>query len=237
MAKKNGLAAAGMGLALALAAAPGCDTKAPPPAPAPVEAPKTAEPPKPPPPSLPDAGLAAAAPADAAPPKSKMVANPDGLSLVERIEKRKAAESKLAGELAAAENKRLLKYDKGKLPLHTQVFTFIKKTRAQYDALEKKVRANKNKELAAAAVEKTRAGLEKSIVATGKKLQSIDPKGGNSNVTTDYDVMLNALATDYPMALIDSLEGDGASLAEQKADLNKRTAKIESWLAAAKKAK
>jgi len=44
--------------------------------------------------------------------------------------------------------------------------------------------------------------LRAPIEATGKKMATIDPKGGNSNVTTDYDVMLNALANDYPEALV-----------------------------------
>ena len=44
-------------------------------------------------------------------------------------------------------------------------------------------------------------------------------QGGNSNVTTDYDVMLNALANDYPEALIASLDGATQALREQKAEL------------------
>ena len=51
-----------------------------------------------------------------------MVANPDGLSLADRVAKRQAAEAKVAAELATQEKQRLLKYDKGKLPLHKQVF-------------------------------------------------------------------------------------------------------------------
>jgi len=236
MPDRHGLASARMAIALALVASAvvvACDSKPAPPSPSPAAA-------TPAPAAAPvavDAAPAAAAPADAGSAKPKMVANPDGLSLVERIAKRKEAEKKLAAELAAAEETRLLKYDKSKLPLHTQVFTFIKKTRSQYDALEKKVGGSKDKAQAAAAVEKTRAGLEKSIVATGKKLQVIDPKGGNSNVTTDYDVMLNALANDYPAALTASVGGDPAPLAAEKAELDKRTTKIETWLAAVRKGK
>jgi hypothetical protein len=65
----------------------------------------------------------------------------------------------------------------------------------------------------------------------GKKMATIDPKGGNSNVTTDYDVMLNALANEYPEALIASLDADDKPLEEQKAELDKREKKIEGWLA------
>src|SRR5215831_7692949 len=84
-------------------------------APAPTPPPAAAPPPPPPPPQ-------AAASPDAGPKKPKMVAPTDGLSLADRIAKRQAEEKKLADELAAQEKKRLLTYDKTKLPLHQQVF-------------------------------------------------------------------------------------------------------------------
>ncbi|HVZ73691.1 MAG TPA: hypothetical protein VHJ20_15030 [Polyangia bacterium] len=154
----------------------------------------------------------------------KMVANPDGLSLAERIAKRQAEEKKVADELAQQEHDRLVKYDRGKLATHTQVFTFITKTRAQYDALEAKLESKDQ-------VTKLAGSLRPSIVAMGKKMATIDPKGGNSNVTTDYDVMLNALANDYPVALEGALDGDKKPLEEQKADFDKRSAKIAAYLA------
>src|SRR5262245_2352244 len=70
----------------------GCD-KAPPPAPT------AAAPPHPPTPP---------APVAAAPAKPKMVANPDGLNLADRIAKRQAEEKKLADQLAGEEKARLL---------------------------------------------------------------------------------------------------------------------------------
>ena len=68
-------------------------------------------------------------------------------------------------------------------------------------------------------------------------MATIDPKGGNSNVTTDYDVMLNALANDYPAAIASSFDGDKAPLADQKAELDKRSKKVADWLAELKAAK
>ena len=68
-------------------------------------------------------------------------------------------------------------------------------------------------------------------------MATIDPKGGNSNVTTDYDVMLNALANDYPEAIDASFDGDKQPLADQTAELDKRTKKVEDWLAEVKSAK
>ncbi len=208
---------AGAGLGLALAGA--CNEPPPPP-------------PPPPPAPVNPAAPPAAAP-DAGAPKAKMIANPDGLSLADRIAKREAAEKKVAAEMAAAEHDRLVKYDRGKLPLHTQTFAFITKTRAAWDAFEAKLSGDKEKDKAA--VTKLAGGQRAGIVAMGKKMATIDPKGGNSNVTTDYDVMLNALANDYPEALVASVGGDGKPLAEQKAELDKRTKKITAWLAELKK--
>jgi hypothetical protein len=181
-----------------------------------------------PPPSAkpPEAKPAAAGDAGA---KPKMVANADGLSLAERIAKREAAEKKVAADLAKQEHERLLTYDRGKLALHTQVFAFITKTRTAWDDLEKKWSGDVAKDKAAA--EKLQGAQRASIVAMGKKMATIDPKGGNSNVTTDYDVMLNSLANQYPEAVMASLDGAKQALGEEKAELNKRTKKIEGWLA------
>jgi hypothetical protein len=187
--------------------------KAPPPPVAPA-------PPPPPPP------VAAAAPVDAAADsarRTKMVAPTDGMSLADRIAKRQADNKKLADENAAAENKRLLIYDKTKLPIHQQVFASIKKFREAYGKAKSK-----------GDVEKIRNGQQKAIDATGKKMVTIDPKGGNSNVVTDYDVMLNALSNDYPEALAASFDGDKKALADQNAELDRRTKKIEGWLAEVK---
>jgi hypothetical protein len=178
-----------------------CEQKAAPPPPAP---------PPPPPP-------AEAKPAE--PPRPKMVAPTDGLSLADRMAKRQAEEKKLAEQLAGEEEQRLLAYDKTKLPLHQQVWASIKKFRGAYDKAKTKED-----------VLKVQVKQEKEIVATGKKMATIDPKGGNSNVTTDYDVILNALANDYPDALAASFSGDKQPLAEQTAELDKRSKKIEEWL-------
>ena len=179
------------------------------------------------PPAPPAAPAAPAPPPPPAPPPApKMVANPDGLSLADRIAKRQAAEKKLATELAGEEQKRLLTYDKGKLALHKEVFAAIKKYRAAYDHAKTKED-----------VEKVRVKQQKALEATGKKMATIDPKGGNSNVVTDYDVMLNAIANDYPDALELSFANDKKPLEEQTAELDKRTKKIEDWLAELKSAK
>jgi hypothetical protein len=187
------------------------------------------QPPAPPPPAAPPPApppTAAAPAADAGPAKPKMVAPTDGLSLADRIKKRQAEEKKLAEELAGEEKKRLIAYDKTKLAVHTQVWAAIKKVRESY-----------GKAKTAQDVEKIRNAQQKAIDATGKKMMTIDPKTGNSNVVTDYDVMLDALSNGYPEALATSFGGDKKPLEELTAEMDKRTKKVDSWLAEVKAAK
>jgi len=193
-------------VALALCAGASCAKEAPPPPPAPAA----------PPP--------AAAPADGGtvdgPKKSKLAPAPtDGLSLAERMERRKASDAKLAAQLAAEEQQRLLEYDRGKIKQHEELYGFIKKTRAALDAAKGKP-----------AIQKLQEKQSKAIVAMGKKLQAIDPKGGNSNIVTDEDVILNSLANDYPEGLMAAADGDQQAITDQRAELDKRAKKIDDWL-------
>ena len=207
----RGAIAFGLAVMLGVGMSAGCDKPAaPPPPPAPAAAPPP--PPPPPPAAAADAGT-----------RPKMVAPTDGLSLADRMAKRQADEKKLADQLAGEEKKRLLAYDKTKLKDHQQVFASITKIRA---ALAKA----KSKE----DVAKIQLAQQKAIDATGKKMMTIDPKGGQSNVVTDYDVMLDALSRGYPDALMGSFDGDKKGLDEVNAELDKRSKKIEEWLAEAK---
>jgi hypothetical protein len=202
------VAVVGMGLSM------GCSKEPEKAAPAPAAAPP---PPPPPKTAAIDAGADSAR-------RTKMVAPTDGLSLADRIAKRQADDKKLADDNAAAEKKRLLTYDKTKLPIHQQVFAAIQKFRAAYAKAKTKED-----------VEKIRNGQQKAIDATGKKMMTIDPKmAGQSNVMTDYDVMLNSLSNDFPEALAASFGGEKKALDEQNAELDKRTKKIEGWLAEVK---
>lgn len=189
--------------------------------------------PPPRPPAPPPAPVAPVAPAVDARPRLKLPPAPtDGLSLMERVQKRKAEEAKVASELAQQETDRLLKYDRTKIPQHTAVFAFTRKTRK---ALDEAAAKWKGKPDGAAQIEKLQAAQHKAIVAQGKTLVAIDAKGGNSNIVTDHDVMLNALANDYPAAIVASFAGDEKALQEQRVELDKRDKKIEAWLVDLKK--
>ena len=206
----RGAIAFGLVVMIGVGVSASCEKQAAPPPPAPAAAP----PPPPPPPP--------AAPVDAAV-KPKMVAPTDGLSLADRMAKRQADEKKLADQLAGEEKKRLLTYDKTKLPIHQQVFASITKVRAAF------TKAKSKEDVA-----KIQLAQQKVIDATGKKMMTIDPKRGQSNVVTDYDVMLDVLSRGYPDALMGSFDGDKKGLDEVNAELDKRSKKIEEWLAEAK---
>jgi hypothetical protein len=140
---------------------------------------------------------------------------------------KKEADEKLAKELAEQEAARLRKFDKSKLPIHTKLLAFEKKTREQIDAEAEKV---KGKPDAAAQLEKVAEKLRKPVEAQAAILRKMDPSGGNSNIGTDHDVILNLLVNDYPAALAASMAGDDKPLAEVRAEVDKRFKKMEAWL-------
>ena len=147
---------------------------------------------------------------------------------------KKEADAKLATQLAAEEQARLLKFDKSKMPKHLALFAFEKKTRKALDDAAEKL---KGKPDALDQIKKLAASLRKPIEAQAKILRAMDPQGGNSNIATDHDVSLNALANDYPEAIAASFQGDAKPLADVRAELDKREKKITSWLEEVKSSK
>lgn len=147
---------------------------------------------------------------------------------------KKEADAKLAAQLAAEEQARLLKFDKSKMPKHLALLAFEKKTRKALDDAAEKF---KGKPDAVDQIKKVAASQRKAIEAQAKVLRTMDPQGGNSNIGTDHDVSLNLLANDYPEAIAAALQGDGKPLADVRAELDKREKKIASWLAEVKSSK
>jgi len=147
---------------------------------------------------------------------------------------KKEADAKLATQLAAEEQARLLKFDKSKMPKHLALFAFEKKTRKALDDAAEKL---KGKPDARDQLAKLVASQRKAIEAQAKILRAMDPQGGNSNIATDHDVSLNSLANDYPEAIAASFQGDAKPLAVARAELDKREKKITSWLAEVKSKK
>jgi hypothetical protein len=147
---------------------------------------------------------------------------------------KKEADAKLATQLAAEEQARLLKFDKSKMPKHLALFAFEKKTRKALDDAAEKL---KGKPDASEQLAKLVASQRKAIEAQAKILRAMDPQGGNSNIATDHDVSLNALANDYPEAIAASFQGDAKPLADVRAELDKREKKITSWLEEVKSGK
>ncbi|MGB7810994.1 MAG: hypothetical protein WBP56_07660, partial [Polyangia bacterium] len=147
---------------------------------------------------------------------------------------KKDADEKLAAQLAAEEQARLLKFDKSKMAKHLALFAFEKKTRKALDGAAETL---KGKPDALDQLKKLAASQRKPIEAQAKILRAMDPQGGNSNIATDHDVSLNLLANDYPEAIAASFQGDAKPLADVRAELDKREKKIASWLAEVKSGK
>jgi len=147
---------------------------------------------------------------------------------------KKDADEKLAAQLAAEERARLLKFDKSKLPKHLALFAFEKKTRQSLDQAAEKLNGKLD---AADQLKKVAVSQRKAIESQAASLRAMDPKGGSSNIGTDHDVILNLLANDYPEAIVAFFDGQTKSLAEVRAELDKREKKIGDWLEEVKSSK
>jgi hypothetical protein len=147
---------------------------------------------------------------------------------------KKEADEKLAKELAEQEEARLRKFDKTKLATHLALLAFEKKTRKELDDAAEKLKGKPN---AADQLEKLTQKQRKAIEAQAKILRKMDPTGGNSNIGTDHDVLLNLLANDYPAALGASLAGDEKPLADVRKELDRRFTKMDKWLEEVKTSK
>ncbi len=145
---------------------------------------------------------------------------------------KKEADEKLAAQLASEEKARLIKFDKSKLPKHLALLTFEEKTRQALDQAAEKLNGKID---AADQLKKLANSQRKGIETQGAALRAMDPKGGNSNIGTDHDVVLNLLANDYPEAIVAFFEGQTKPLAEVRAEVDKRDKKMRSWLDEVKK--
>lgn len=165
--------------------------------------------------------------------------NPDAkpLGMMEKYalwKAKKEADEKLAAQLAADEKARLIKFDKSKLAKHQALFAFEQKTR---QALDQAVEKLNGKIDASDQLKKLATSQRKGIDTQAAALRALDPKGGNSNIATDHDVILNLLANDYPEAILEFFEGKTKPLAEIRSEVDRREKKIASWLDELQKSK
>ncbi len=144
------------------------------------------------------------------------------------------ADMKLAAELAAAEKARLIKFDKSKLAKHQALVAFESKTRQSLDQAAVKLNGKLD---AADQLKKLATSQQKAIEAQANGLRTLDPKGGNSNIATDHDVILQLLGTDYPAAIVSFFQGQTKPLAEVRAEVDRREKKIATWLEEVKNSK
>jgi hypothetical protein len=195
----------------------------------------------PPPPPKPQPAPAAAAPAPVASRTVDGGASTDArptdarLGMMERYaiwKAKKEADEKLAAQLASEEKARLIKFDASKLPKHQALFAFEKKTRESLDQAVEKLNGKLDAE---DQLKKLAASQRKAIDGQAGGLRALDPKGGNSYIATDHDVILNLLANDYPEAIVAFFHGRTKPLAEVRAEMDRREKKIGSWLEEVKK--
>jgi hypothetical protein len=159
------------------------------------------------------------------------------LGMMERYEiwkaKKEAAE-KLAADLLAKERARLIKFDMSKLPKHLAMFEFEKKTRVALDEAATKLNGQLD---ASDQLKKLAASQAKPIAKHIKELREMDPKGDSSAIGSDHDVVLNLLVHDYPAAILAFFQGQTKSLAEVRAEMDKREKNIAWWLSEVEKEK
>ena len=167
--------------------------------------------------------------ADAGPPTDARPADAR-LGMMERHaiwKAKKEADEKLAAQLAAEEQARLMKFDRSKLSKHLALFAFEKKTRLALDQAAEKLNGKID---ADDQLKKLATSQRKAIESQAQSLRAMDPKGGSSNIGTDHDVILNLLANDYPEAIVTFFQGQTKPLAEVRAEMDKREKKIGAWL-------
>jgi hypothetical protein len=170
-----------------------------------------------------------------APPPEKPVAvapagdagAPDArLGMMERYaiwKAKKAAEEKAFAE----ERARVLNFDKGKLAKHLALVGFEQKTRQALDEAASKLNGKFD---GADQLKKLATSQQKAIQTQIENVRALDPEGGNSAITGDHDVILQLLSNDYPMAILSFFQGNTKPLVEARDVLDKREARIQTWL-------
>jgi len=147
---------------------------------------------------------------------------------------KKEADAKLAAELAAEEQARLLKFDKSKLPKHLALFAFEKKTRKALDDAAEKLQGKPDAPRPA----RQAGGLAaQGHRGPGQDLARHGSTGREFQHRHRSRRQPESLANDYPEAIAASFQGDAKPLAAARAELDKREKRLTSWLAEVKSGK
>jgi hypothetical protein len=120
------------------------------------------------------------------------------------------------------------RFDRDRAAEHRALLAFVEETRAQLDAAATKLKGKRD---AARRLERLQATQQPAIAARTRALQALDPTGDRSHLTPEHETNLNFVADEYPAALIGSLAGDPAPLAEIRAEMDRVRKRIEAWLA------
>jgi len=121
--------------------------------------------------------------------------------------------------LREEEDERRQLYDREHAKEHAVVLAALEKALSRLDAAKSK-----------SALATAKAAVAASLPALEKKVDAIDPKRKSSNLLTDYEAILAALAGPYPDARLAALTGDDEPERELKADMDRRLEKARAWL-------
>jgi hypothetical protein len=121
--------------------------------------------------------------------------------------------------LREEEEERRQLYDREHEKEHSIVLYLLEKAQSRLDAAKSK-----------SALASAKAAVSASLPSLKQKIDAIDPKRKSSNLLTDYDAIIAALAGPYPDARLAALTGDPKPASELKADIERRLAQARAWL-------
>jgi hypothetical protein len=125
--------------------------------------------------------------------------------------------------LEEEERQRKANYDRRHMKEHRELLALLRSTQARYDQAK-----------TATAVKQIQAGGRAGLDALRARVDKIDHWRVSSSVVSDYEALLDALASSYPAARLSELEGAPAS--GVRGDFEARLKHIDERLAAAEQA-
>jgi len=131
----------------------------------------------------------------------------------------KKSEAQWQQHMEAEERERQLGYDRRKIREHRKTMKLLAAARARYDRAR-----------TAAAVARVRATMSTLREQLRARETAIDHWGVNSRLLADYEATIAALEGAYPDAKVAALSGDGQPLRDLRAELDRRTKKMNEWL-------
>lgn len=136
------------------------------------------------------------------------------------------SEAQWREHLREEERERKVLFDRRRLAQHRILLASLQATRRRYD----------NAKTPAALVQAERSFAQERATEQ-QRLEKLDRWRNSSNLSADYDALLQLFAGAYPEARRQALAGSTSALDTVQRDVDARTKKITEWLAYVEKAK